>query len=234
MPFLFVDYDHGAGGEFFCANLSRSPECVTLDYHRDPVSHRTKVQDIFEQEFLKPCPDIRVVSSDQILYDVVPCHRHTELARQMLGNIRTIRIQNPGDPDQWRYIIEQRINKVLLIWEPNDLKFLGWVKAKMQQTGNRAFVKQVRRCHDNLDITLLSEGIALSDINRQTYLERMRSQPPESNPDAEDYDLVIAYEDLMGCPDQVAQEISQEFRITISDPWLEHYRHSYETFLAPA
>ena len=30
MPFLFVDYDQGAGGEYFCANLSRSPQCTEM------------------------------------------------------------------------------------------------------------------------------------------------------------------------------------------------------------
>ena len=53
MPFLFVDYDQGAGGEFFCESLSQSKQCVKLTSEKYK-SERTKVFDQFDQEFLKP------------------------------------------------------------------------------------------------------------------------------------------------------------------------------------
>ena len=53
MPFLFVDYDSGAGGEFFCEQLSQSKQCIKLT-SKKYESGRTKVFDRFDQEFLKP------------------------------------------------------------------------------------------------------------------------------------------------------------------------------------
>ena len=55
MPWLFVDYDQGAGGEAFCLKLSQSPQCKTLRGEKFP-NGRTKVYDEFDQEWLKIVP----------------------------------------------------------------------------------------------------------------------------------------------------------------------------------
>ena len=78
MPFLFVDYEQGAGGEFFCANLSQSPQCIPLEVDNLP-NQRYKVYDIFDQEFLKIAPHVVVKAPPKNLYAVVPTHRYTAL-----------------------------------------------------------------------------------------------------------------------------------------------------------
>ena len=52
MPFLFVDYDHGNGGEKFCAGISQSAECEKLNF-TVYENGRTKVKDCFLQEFFR-------------------------------------------------------------------------------------------------------------------------------------------------------------------------------------
>jgi hypothetical protein len=67
MPFLFVDYDQGAGGEFFCAQLSLSSQCVPLQVERFDTG-RSKVHDQFGQEFLKAAPNPRYQEPDPDLF----------------------------------------------------------------------------------------------------------------------------------------------------------------------
>jgi hypothetical protein len=106
MPFLFVDYEQGAGGERFCAGLSNSPQCETLDFVRYD-NGRTKVKDLFEQEFLKTQPNITAVKSHPALYTIVPTHRHTDLAKQLLEDVNTIRIQSPVDDAIFQSVKQQ-------------------------------------------------------------------------------------------------------------------------------
>lgn len=220
MPFLFVDYSQGAGGERFCAGLSKSAECEPLEFVRYE-NGRTKVLDVFRQEFLKPHPkpDVTVKSGED--YTLVPCHGHTALARELLGPIRSIRIRLPEDEDLYQSIKDQQIRKVLLTQEPTPEYFFGLVRILQEDCTNTDFVRQVKYDMRTVDIILLSQGIEPTQANIDTYIAWLRgTRDPE--PDY-DYDLVIPYEDLAWRPDRVRDQLQQTFGITVVGDWLDSY-----------
>lgn len=223
MPFLFVDYDQGAGGEKFSAHLSLSKQCETLEY-KVFENTRTKVKDVFDQEFLKPTPNPSIKESNPTLYTIVPTHRHTALAKKLLGNIRSIRIQMPTDENLFAEIKQQQISKVLMTQEPPEY-FLGYLKILVEQTGNKEFVKKVNRSMRTIDILLLSKGITPTDQAVNDYLTNVvykKRKEPLYN-----YDLIIPYEDLVYNPTNVKHQLKAAFGIDVVGSWLNDYAKTY-------
>jgi hypothetical protein len=231
MPFLFVDYDQGAGGEFFCAKLSQSTQCVPLPttlYENG----RSKTQDLFGQEFLKPVPTPEYIKSHTELYDLVPAHRSCHIAQAKFGKINTIRIANPAeDSDLWKYLTHQRLKKVLLSRQPEGKYFVGELQVLINKTNNKDFVRRVNKNMDNLTLQMLADNIEPTEENRQQYLAQLLIQDPEPT---FNYDLVIQYSDLFYNTDKIKQQIKQVFNIDITTDWLETYRREYETYTQPA
>jgi hypothetical protein len=221
MPFLFVDYDQGAGGERFCAGLSESPECERLPYQQF-TNGRTKVHDMFDGAFLaKSNPEVRVKKSHPSLYTVIPTHRRTNYAKSILEDVHSIRIRMPEDPVLYNQITEQKINKVLLSPEPSPEYFLGELKILSESENNRDFIKKARRDMRNIELVLLSQNKDPTPEAIEQYLQTVRQQRyPE--PDHE-YDVVIPYEKLAYEPDQVRQILDQQFGITVVGDWLASY-----------
>lgn len=223
MPFLFVDYDQGAGGEYLCFALSCAPECANLEQLR--YNKRTKINDIFAQEFLKPEPRIVELPSPTDHYEVVPTHRHTGLAATLLDDVRSIRIHSPRDEQLWKYQKQLQIDKTMLTHEPNDAMFFGYVRILAKQSTNKDFTRLVRRHMDNLQLILLSQGLDNTESNRTAYLEYARSaRVPE--PDY-DYDCIIYYEDLIFNPKLVVDQIKNCFNISVDLSLIEKYGHDY-------
>ena len=222
MPFLFVDYDQGAGGERFCAGLSESPECESLRYHQFE-NGRTKVHDIFQQEFLKtnPNPEIDIKNSHPELYTIVPTHRHTDLARSLLKDVHSIRIKPPEDKQLYQHMIEQQIKKVLMTREPTTEYFFGLLKILSNSACDKDFVRKVKYHMLTVEIMLLSQQIDPTPDAVEKYLHQVRTDV-EIEPD-QHYDLVIPYEQLAHNPEQVKQTLDQKFGITVVGNWLESY-----------
>lgn len=231
MPFLFVDYDQGAGGEFFCAQLSLSPQCIPLEVERFDTG-RSKVRDRFGQEFLKADPTPKYQEPDPVLFELVPMHRGWPLAASMYDRPHCIRISNPDpDSDLWKYLQHNRLKKVLLAPQPSGKYFIGELDVLIRKTNNRDFVQRVNPSMDNLTLQMLADGIEPTSENRKQYLEKIMVQYPEPHAD---YSLVIPYEKLFYDTDWIRQQIRQVFGIDILTPWLENYRREYETYLQPA
>jgi len=229
MTFLFVDYDQGVGGEFFCANLSQSLQCVKLKCNE--YNNRTKVIDIFNQEFLKPEPEIIIKKSKSELYDIVPTHRHTDLAKEKLENVKSIRIANPLDIKMWHFIKHQQINKVLLSKEPTGSYFLGMLKILAKSSGNKNWIKHVNSNMDVLTLTLISQSIDPTEENKNIYIQKLINRPPLPDPMVS-YDLIIPYEDLIYKSKTIAEQIEQTFNIKITSNWLDTFKINYEAYLA--
>lgn len=221
MPFLFVDYDQGAGGERFCAGLGESPECERLPYQQFS-NGRTKVHDLFNGAFLaKSHPTVQIKKSHPNLYTVIPTHRRTDYAKSILEDVHSIRIRMPEDPALQKQIIEQKINKVLLSPEPRPEYFLGELKILSEFENNRDFIKKVRRDMRNVELVLLSQGKDPTPESIEEYLQAVRTKHyPE--PDYK-YDLVIPYEKLAYDPKQIKQILNQQFGITVVGDWLASY-----------
>lgn len=228
MPFLFVDYDQGAGGEFFCANLSRSAQCQLLESTLY-TNGRTKIHDVFAQEFLKLRPAVKFTSSHPTLFDIVPTHRYTPVAEQLLGEIRSIRISNPKDDNLWKFLKYQQINKVLLAPVSTGKHFIGELKDWVSGSRNTEWVKKIKRGTDGLSMILLSKGLDPSESNKQDYIKWLfANKLPDP---VYRYDLVIPYEDLFFNPESIVTNIKNVFGIEIADNWLNQYKKNYDAYL---
>jgi hypothetical protein len=231
MPFLFVDYDQGAGGEFFCSQLSLSPQCVPLQLERFSTG-RSKVQDRFGQEFLKAVPRPAHVEPNPDLYELVPMHRCGDLARSMYTDMFSIRISNPDPKSRyWQYLQHNRLKKVLLAPQPEGKYFLGELDVLIRKTNNRDFVRHVHKDMDNLTLQMLSDNIEPTPENREQYLKTTMIQVPEP---MFEYDLIIPYERLFTDIDWVQHQIKTVFDIDISTPWLTNFQREYETYHQPS
>ena len=219
MPFLFVDYDQGAGGERFCAALSKSPQCEKLIFQQFDNS-RIKVHDVFAQEFLKPTPDIEIKKSHPELYTIVPTHRHTDLARSLLEDVHSIRIQRPRDKELHLRMVEQQIKKVLTR-EPTPEYFFGLLKILSKSAADKGFVRKVKYHMLTVEIILLSQNIDPTSDAIEKYLHKVRNDI-EIEPD-QHYDLAIPYEQLVHDPEQVKKALYLNFGISVVGDWLENY-----------
>ena len=210
MPFLFVDYDQGAGGENFCARLSTAPQCETLTatvYN----NNRTKIRDLFDQEFLKITPHIEVKESHPTLYTVVPSHRHTDLAYAKLKDVYSIRIAMPSDPTLLAQLKENQIQKVLLTQEPPEY-FIGLVRILKETAVDLDFVKKIKyNTMQTVEIYLLSQGKEPTQQNIDEFLRKLRDRT-DPEPDLS-YDLILPYETLQYDPDQTKLLIKNKFGI---------------------
>ena len=214
MPWLFVDYDQGAGGEAFCLKLSQSPQCKTLRGEKFP-NGRTKVYDEFDQEWLKiiPLPTYKECDSD--LFCIVPTHRYTSMAQQMLGKIYSIRIQNPTNDYHCNILKDDKINKVYLTTEATPSLFYGLIRELLRKTNNPEQLKKVKYGTQTIDIHLIARGLEVNEENRKqllTELNRVNSNEPDYP-----YDLKIKYEDLKDNFPYVKKQIYDTFGIEIHD-----------------
>jgi hypothetical protein len=231
MTYLFVDYNQGGGGEYLCSCLSQAPQCKTLNFHTFD-SGRTKVQDVFNQEFLKPNPSTNLkIPPPSKKYLIVPTHRHTALAKKILKDIRSIRIQYPTQEYYFDYLKHQQINKVLLATEPTDFYFLGFLKILSEQYNNTNFLSRVNRSMDNLSLTLLAKNIEPTEEHRKQYLTNLQKFKIIPEPKF-DYDLIIPYEKLCCQPELVADNIQQCFNIAVDVALLKKYQENFEQYQA--
>jgi len=228
MPWLMVDYDAGAGGERFCAELSKSPGCIPLQYSIGSNS-RTKVQDRFEQGWLIPLNTPKAIAADPVMWEIVPCHRSTDRAKSTLENLKTIRIARPKSESLWDYMATQLEKKVWLSTQPSKEHYQGAAEQLYNLTGNPAVIDSTSADDDYLTMWLIAFGVEPNQDNRKEYLNNFRNDHvPE--PDI-DYDLIIAYEDLFFNHDKVFQDIYNVFGITIDKSWLNWYSDDYANFV---
>ena len=229
MPFLFVDYEQGAGGEFFCANLSQSPQCIPLEVSI-LTNQRYKVYDIFDQEFLKIAPQVDVKAPPENLYAVVPTHRYTQLAKELLTDVRSIRISEPEyNSNLWKFYKHQQLHKVYLRKLPSPELFVGEVKMLLRTATNPNFLNEINIHMDALELILRAANIEPTEANRKYHLEL--NNKPIPDPEV-DYDLIIPYEDLFFNIDKIKESILNTFEIDILRPWLETYQKNYEAYLS--
>jgi hypothetical protein len=230
MPFLFIDYDQGAGGEFFAAKLSESDQCVTLQYEHFP-NGRTKTYDCFGQEFLNSPPRIQnILQANQTLYDIVLTHQYTFFGKKLLDDVYSLRIATPDKNDKlYDFYHHQKLKKILLSQIPKKL-FAGEIRSLAKISKNPNFLKEINSKMDTLDLILVSKDIVPNKENKDNYINNLinsRHSEPKFN-----YDLVIAYRDLFYDVNKVKQSIFDTFGIEIINDWLDTYRQNYEAWIS--
>lgn len=219
MPFLFVDYDQGSGGEYFCAELSKSPQCIPLAHTTYP-SGRVKVKDYFNQEFLKPSPSIVPVANDSKLYTIIPTHRHTALAARIITGIRSVRIALSNDEGS-KATKKNQLSKVLLTTEPSSEHYIGFVRILLQTATSKTFLRDINFKMRNVDLILLAQGISPTADEVDKYIQRIQCE--EMNEPIFNYDAIINYTDLMHNHQHVKNVFKDVFGIDIVGDWLQRY-----------
>lgn len=214
MPWLFVDYDQGCGGEAFCAKLSSSPECETLQYEVFK-NGRTKVFDRFSQEWLKYKPNIKVVDCHPTLYSIVPIHGRTAEASNLLGKVYSIRIANPTDPELIKIIKDNLVHKTLKTEEPNPHYYYGVMRSLLPVAVDPKKLAKLPYGTQTIDLFLTAFGYEINDANRK-QLEKNFREDVHPEPDY-DYDLIIQYADLVNNKKFVCEQLYKTFGISLSD-----------------
>lgn len=227
MPFLFVDYDQGAGGEFFCYSLSLENGCVPLAAESSSQG-RYKVYDSYEQEFIQEHPIVTYKKSNNNLYEIIPSHRNTYIAKDIGLDFRSIRIAFPVTKPCIDFVIYQRVNKVLLAPLQTTKHFFGELKALLRESKNKDWIKKTSKDMDYLSLLLLANDIEPTVENREYCLEKLL-QDKRDEPNF-DYDLVIEYENLIDNTSLVKKQIKEIFGITIHGDWLEKYKKNYNAY----
>jgi len=228
MPFLFVDYDQGAGGEFFCYSLSLEDGCVPLPVMSTDRG-RYKVLDAFEQEFIKNKPLVRYKESSLDFYELVPSHQNTYIAKDIGLNFKSIRIKYPTTKSCIDFVLHQRVNKVLLAPAPSIQHFFGELKMLLRKSKNKDWIKKASKDMDYLSLYLLSCDIEPTRKNIQYYLTKTLEKNYVGEPDFV-YDLVIEYENLIFNTQLVKQQIDEIFGIKIQGDWLDKYKKNYDEY----
>lgn len=238
MSFLFVDYDAGCGGEYFCSCLSQSPQVEPLEFTIFE-SGRTKIVDIFNQEFLKLTPDIKKVPTVGKKYNIVPSHRNTALGKKILINVKSIRIDPPTDEYYLNFVRYQALTKVFLQKEPTAEYFLGYLKFLVQHFNNTDFLSKVNRSIDNLSLVLLAQGKEPNEENRRNFIEHnldINLQPisvtnlSKFGESDDEHDLTIPYKTLINDPTSVIVDLKEKFGIDVELCLLEKYRKDFELY----
>lgn len=228
MPYLFVDYDQGAGGEFFCYNLSLENKCKPMAMISTPQG-RYKVIDAFDQEFIKKNPIVNFKKSSDSLYELVPSHQNTYIAKNIGLDFKSIRIKFPTTKKFIDYVLYQQVNKVLLAPLPSAKHFFGELELLSRQVKNKDWIKKASIHMDNLSLILLANNMEPTPENKQFVLDTMF---PKEHPEPDfDYDLTIEYETLMHNTEWIKQQIKEKFAIEILGNWLDDYKKNYDAHL---
>jgi hypothetical protein len=155
----------------------------------------------------------------------VPCHRQVKLAKSLLSDVRTIRIQNPIDKPLCDYFLQQRLSKVLLAREPNYEMFVGQVKILEQTATNPNFLSMINHKMDVLTLKLIANNIEPTEENKEDYINSMSISSIEPT---DIYDLVIPYAQLITNPQWVKDSILTTFKIDVDLTLLSEYKNNYE------
>jgi hypothetical protein len=233
MPYLFVDYDQGAGGEFFCHKLSLEQGCVPLPTE-STAQERYKVFDVFNQEFLKRHPRVSYKKAHENFYEIVPAHQNTYIAKGIGLNFKSIRIEFPTTQSCIDFVLYQQVHKVLLAPLPSVKQFFGELETLQRDSNNSDWIKQTSIDMDYLTLFLLSKGIPVTSENKNYYLQQYLEKILQEKKDKPkfDYDLIVEYESLIFDPDLIKKQIKETFGIEIQGDWLSQYKRNYDAYIA--
>jgi hypothetical protein len=228
MSFLVIDYDQGCGGEYFTTICSSAPQCRSLEHRK--IGTRTRVLDIFKNEFLKPNPKIQNIPKLSDLHEVIPTHRHTTTIKELLLDVLSIRITYPNEMNHHLFVIQNIIDKVLFAPQFDILDQIEFIRI-LTNEHNRDNFKKVKPNMQNIDIILISLGLDINEQNKKNYIKRMIDRYPRSEPNIE-YDLIVNYRDLVENTTEVVKQIKSRFDIDVPYDLFKTYEKNYAEFKA--
>lgn len=197
--FIFVCYNHGAGGENLAVQISKSKYCNTLAY--DKMGYRTWTYDIFDKFFLKPFnkdwkSKLKHVTPTRLI-DVVPSHYSpTELKKKFPNELYVV-INYPTTPKglvEYRQAVYQ---KVWLSKHKTLQQKVGYWNNNTNKALTREHVKKLSKNITNGDIECMIANVPINKKNTKLLFEnKMKKMKDKFNFEQKENILVTTYEKL--------------------------------------
>ena len=197
--FIFVCYNHGAGGENLALQISKSKYCNTLAY--DKMGYRTWTYDIFDKFFLKPFDKNWQNKLKQVtpttLVDVVPSHYSPAELKKKFPNELYVVINYPTTP---KGLVEYRQAVYQKVWlsKHNTLQQkVGYWKNNTNKALTRDIVKKLSKNITNGDIECIIADMPIIKKNAKLLFEsKMLKMKDKFNFKQKQNIIVTTYEKL--------------------------------------
>ena len=197
--FIFVCYNHGAGGENLALQISKSKYCNTLAY--DKMGYRTWTYDIFDKFFLKPFDKNWQNKLKQVapttLVDVVPSHYSPAELKKKFPNELYVVINYPTTSKglvEYRQAVYQ---KVWLSKHKTLQQKVGYWKNNTNKALTRDNVKKLSKNITNGDIECIIADMPINKKNAKLLFEtKMLKMKDKFNFEQKQNIIVTTYEKL--------------------------------------
>ena len=197
--FIFVCYNHGAGGENLALQISKSKYCNTLAY--DKMGYRTWTYDIFDKFFLKPFDKNWQNKLKQVtpttLVDVVPSHYSPAELKKKFPNELYVVINYPTTSKglvEYRQAVYQ---KVWLSKHKTLQQKVGYWKNNTNKALTRDNVKKLSKNITNGDIECIIADMPINKKNAKLLFEtKMLKMKDKFNFKQKQNIIVTTYEKL--------------------------------------
>jgi|TARA_B100000214_G_scaffold352465_2_gene307718 hypothetical protein len=197
--FIFVCYNHGAGGENLALQISKSKYCNTLAY--DKMGYRTWTYDIFDKFFLKPFDKNWQNKLKQVapttLVDVVPSHYSPAELKKKFPNELYVVINYPTTS---KGLVEYRQAVYQKVWlsKHNTLQQkVGYWKNNTNKALTRDNVKKLSKNITNGDIECIIADMPINKKNAKLLFEtKMLKMKDKFNFKQKQNIIVTTYEKL--------------------------------------
>ncbi len=197
--FIFVCYNHGAGGENLALQISKSKYCNTLAY--DKMGYRTWTYDIFDKFFLKPFDKNWQNKLKQVapttLVDVVPSHYSPAELKKKFPNELYVVINYPTTS---KGLVEYRQAVYQKVWlsKHNTLQQkVGYWKNNTNKALTRDNVKKLSKNITNGDIECIIADMPINKKNAKLLFKtKMLKMKDKFNFKQKQNIIVTTYEKL--------------------------------------
>ena len=197
--FIFVCYNHGAGGENLALQISKSKYCNTLAY--DKMGYRTWTYDIFDKFFLKPFDknwqNKLKQGTPTTLVDVVPSHYSPAELKKKFPNELYVVINYPTTS---KGLVEYRQAVYQKVWlsKHNTLQQkVGYWKNNTNKALTRDIVKKLSKNITNGDIECIIADMPIIKKNAKLLFEsKMLKMKDKFNFKQKQNIIVTTYEKL--------------------------------------
>jgi hypothetical protein len=159
---------------------------------------------------------------------IVPVHRQTSIAKSLLSDCKSIRIQYPTDKEHHLYVVKCIQEKVLNAKQIGINEWSGFVKLYFDEN-NKENLKKINLKSSNFDIVLWSKGIEPTVENKSKYIQKLIDEFPKKEP-IDDYDLVIKFKEIIEDIDAIIEKIKDKLQIDVPRDLLVKYDTEYQTF----
>jgi hypothetical protein len=200
MPkFLFVCYNHGAGGESLAVKISRGNFFNTLAH--DMMGDRTWTYDVFDKLLLKPFDSkwkskIPNVSLTKKL-DVIPSHYDPMVLQQMFPNELYVVINDPVTNSSKQEYQQGVYKKVWLSKHKTLQQKIGYWKTNTENSLTREKLIALSKDITNGGIECLIHDIPYTEANvKMLFKNKIRNLKNKFNYKDKDNLFVIEYKNL--------------------------------------